>query len=325
MIMEKNRKGRPSLDLNTKLERSIAREYKVLQKLRAELLNELSRQHPSLESAQIGELIRPIMASAEEYRVWSELDNQLLSVQRHQTPKVRYEEIRLGLIRHVQKIRGDYSFVLKSRGDELNKIACDVSIESFGQLVSDSSNLSSGAQTQHLYQVSILLEKNLSGPLSLVEIKGIRTLLRKILDLIKHQRLSLLYTAPDNDRAGRPSIPLPILIIRAEQRVIDSHLQLSHLLKQVQLPILSPKTIYLKHKLNNNVGRPKLTEEQRLTRDLRKKENELNQIINSKTTPVEAQTKKANVRGRRPLSYEQKCVRLRAQIAELREKLNQCK
>lgn len=60
MIMEKNRKGRPSLDLNTKLERSIAREYKVLQKLRAELLNELSRQHPSLESAQIGELIRPL-------------------------------------------------------------------------------------------------------------------------------------------------------------------------------------------------------------------------------------------------------------------------
>lgn len=316
------KQGRPKLSEIVKLERKVAGQYIKLVELRQQLNLSVAKIHPSLSVTQQKALIQPILTVAEEYRFWSQLDNDLLAIQRHACAQTRYNQLSSTLQTLLDQLITSYELVFTLR-EELEQAKSVKQPEQISQWTDSLSTLKSQSviyQSHMLYQLAKQLRTQLCDAFQVDQVKSIRTVIRAVLVLIKHHRLSLVYQTNSVNAAGRPVIPLPIQVVRAEEDLIALFNQLTALYKYHQLKIPTPAALADKYqqKKASSLGRPKLTERQKLDKAITKKQKQIADLLDNHVQAGENDERRPLRRGRKPHTFEQKYQKLLNELSALK-------
>ncbi|MGL6259241.1 hypothetical protein [Vibrio sp. WXL210] len=331
------KQGRPKLTETVKLERKVAGQYIKLIGLRKQLRASVVKMHPSLTSAQQESLIQPILTAAEEYRFWSQLDNDLLAIQRHACAQTRFEQLNGAITRLLDQLINSYELIFFTR-QELEQAKSGQQpqqIEHWADVLNQIKSQSVITQTQRLYQLARHLHTLLNPTFQIEQVTSVRAIIRSVLILIKHYRLNVVYRCsleknqgqsiagrPSAGRplAGRPSIPLPIQVVRAEEELIVLFNQLTLLYKYHQQEIPTPRAIAEKyHRVrSSSLGRPKLSERQKLEKAIVKKQQEITNLLDTHVDSAQPETQSPPRRGRKPLTFEQKYQKLMQELSALK-------
>ncbi|MDG3086152.1 hypothetical protein P7F88_08580 [Vibrio hannami] len=105
------------------------------------------------------------------------------------------------------------------------------------------------------YRITQCLEPN-----NLDIVLGYRPFLRKALNFIVDKRIGVLFPLHRAKSPGRPKLPLPIELTRAEQALIDDYQALSNACLELQLIPLTPRQLWGKYHnpIKAKVGRKPL-------------------------------------------------------------------
>ncbi|MGL6313315.1 hypothetical protein [Vibrio sp. WXL103] len=329
------KQGRPKLTETVKLERKVAGEYIKLIGLRKQLRASVVKMHPSLTSAQQESLIQPILTAAEEYRFWSQLDNDLLAIQRHACAQTRFEQLNGAITRLLDQLINSYELIFFARQEQEQAKSGQQpqQIEHWADMLNQIKSQSVITQTQRLYQLARHLHTLLNPSFQVEQVTSVRAIIRSVLILIKHYRLNVVYRcSPDKSggqsiagrpSAGRPSIPLPIQVVRAEEELIVLFNQLTLLYKYHQQEIPTPRAIAEKyHRVrSSSLGRPKLSERQKLKKAIAKKQQEITDLLDTHVDSAQPEIKSPPRRGRRPLTFEQKYQKLMQELSALKRQI----
>ncbi|QIA65570.1 hypothetical protein GT360_18740 [Vibrio astriarenae] len=320
------KRGRPKLTETVKLERKVACQYIKLIELRNQFNVSVPKLHPTLTPSQQKALIQPIFSVAEEYRFWSQLDNDLLAIQRHSCPKTRFDQSSVEILARLDQLIISYELVISSRQqlEQQSSLAVPNDFELWIELVNQLKLQPFDTQTHQLYQLARFLYGLLYPSFQIDQVKQIRTIIRTVLDLIKHHRLSMVYHITPPNVTGRPTIPLPIQVVRAEEELITQFNKLSTLYKFHQLKIPTPKSIAAKYSdaQLSTLGRPKLSERQKLEQAILRREKELIDLTDKHSAQPELQKVTAARRGRKPMTYQERHKKLTQQITTLKTQLH---
>jgi len=313
--------GRPKRDPLLNLEQAVARSYASVVTWRAEFRKVLEMQYPQLSENQYHELSQPIFSIAEEYNYWSKVDGLLLGLQRSSRFNEQLKLKRESISNTINDMAIRYHWVLSARDAHQHKILIDLEqVEATIEEINALNLHSSATQSIYLYALTQKIQSALLNKLDKNTTLIIRRLIRVALQLIRHYRLGLLYQNASQTKAGRPTLPIPILLNREEQNLIEHYLDLRELYRQRQLIQLTPEQLWNKHKTvleKSGVGRPSLSEKEKTARLLASCQQKLVKLRCMDEDQTPQATTGLVKRGRRPETKAEKIRKLVEKISKL--------
>lgn len=315
-------RGRPTRSPIENYQSHVAKRYQELQKLRKQFAIELKRRYPKLSSASLADIEQLILATAEEYRLWSAVDNQLLAIQRHKEPIKQFAVQRDKINALLVQLRQTYQLILSQRDQEVLPYEthwCDASSEFIIQKLSRIEMQAANAQTATLCGVTMWFETQCLQPMNLATVQRHRSILRTALNYMVSNRIGVLFPLIKANSPGRPKLPLPVELVRAEQALIDDYQSLSNACHERQLTPEPPVKIWRKYyaTTKKKVGRKPLNKKQKIRRDLLKLEQQLRELEQNQPAMKDVGREPRTQRGRKPLTYEQKKQKLQEKIQTL--------
>ncbi|MDF2154598.1 hypothetical protein [Vibrio sp. CAU 1672] len=318
--------GRPKRDPMDNCEQHVAKSYDALVSLRQEFNEELTRQFPALSPESRADVAQLVLAAAEEYRLWSSVDNQLLSIQRHHTPTEQLTAKSTAIGAKVAQLAQTYQLIFIHRNGEPFREDCflHADYETVRQQLVTLSYQPLAIQTPVLYAFALWIERQAGSVTFSPDVPQLRRLLRLALLAILNHRLGMVYKRTAQPKVGRPELPLPVAVVRAEQAVIDDYKKLSAACMEKQLIPLSPEQLWIKHRQTapkTKIGRKPLNPQQTIQRDLRQMRQQLARLEASKAEIIAKEQVSQGKKGRKPTPYRKRHHSLTSKIAELEKRL----
>ncbi|EJE4168350.1 hypothetical protein M3895_003735 [Vibrio parahaemolyticus] len=317
-----NKRGRPNSAPLIKQQRHVAKRYQDLLNVRQKFNLELKQHYPDLNPAELSDVAQLVLATAEEYRLWSEIDNRLLAIQRHKDPETQFLLQSEKLQQNLVQLQTTYQLILCQRNQPIlpsKKYWRHANNETINKAISYLSYQPANEQTVTLYGFALWFKAQCAEYEEKCAVKTWRTLIRKGLGHIIEKRIGLIYPIHNAKTAGRPKLPTPVDLVRAEQALIDDYQELAITYRALQILPLTPEQVWRnqQHSKIKKVGRKPLSERQIALRKRRKLEEQLRELERNKKAILAAESERVAVRGRKPLTYQQLRSRLLEKIQAL--------
>ncbi|WP_087016113.1 hypothetical protein [Thaumasiovibrio subtropicus] len=321
-----SRRGRPARDELESHQIEVARLFDQFKSQRQNFESNIRDAYPNLSLEQRRELRHAILGIAEELRLWLELDNYLLAVQRHAEPPQRLIELRPQLALTFGRLKGMYRLIALSSHEAVESVRAIFNDDYFAHLQTDDIKaiiefelplLSADEQSMWLGGYAAYLTqvaKSHHGDNTYNGAITMRERFRHVLLFIQHQRLAKLYAMQRQAKPGRPSVPQPVILLRAEQELFDAHQHYRSLANQRHIRPLSADELWQQHQRylrQQSAGRKQMTPYQKLIN------RELQLSADLHALPTSESTTNMTGRGRRPKTLAEKRLAIQAELESI--------
>lgn len=336
--------GRPKREAIDTLEITLAKNYQAYMTLGEQFIKELERQYPGLNSDKKVQLKHLIYSVAEEHRLWSDIDNLLLSVQRHKKPNHQYDEVRDNLLIAFTQLKSIYSLILKT---ELitNTLALPRLEQQFN--IGDNNMTTSHWVKSDLHKVSAYeqakwfslmcddLQVSLNNDVAnsdliLDQIKNIRLIIRAILLSLSTFKIEPLFRSQTQRSAGRPTLPLPTQLLRLEDLLLNSYRSYRLACQRLHRQSLNSHQVWELHKSSiesKSLGRKAMSPLRALINQQLSLETELYCLTKDKDHIIKEinrkNERKTSAKGRPALTYDQRLTKVEQQLHEVNSLIKQ--
>ena len=284
-MMNTHQRGRPTLSPIVKLGKHVVRDYQDYVSLNLRYQAQLRQHYPEHNAEQLALINADIISASEEYKIWSSIDNLMLSAQRHSDPFQQWQSVNEKVLGNVQQLISLYQLRIRSLPSQPRSIlVCDFADQlwlheqAFSQkgipqtLISQPvstwiestlvkatvfqqndwfytfiENFKSGIRESSgtLLNDSKSLNHFWSDDTSFVfeRIKHQRKVIRLLMLHIIDNKIDSLLPRQSQSSAGRPALPLPVLLMRQEQVLQDTYLEYRHTCHTHNQPALSIETL----------------------------------------------------------------------------------
>lgn len=275
-MMNTHQRGRPKLSPVLKLAKHVVKSYQDYVSLNLRYQDQLRQHYPKHNAEQLALINAGIISASEEYKIWSSIDNLMLSAQRHSAPIQQWQSIQEKVLSNVQQLFSLYQLRIKSLPSQPRSIlVCDVTAqlwvyEQAGSQKVISQTVSpwlentlfkatSFQQDDWFYTVTegfkssikelngtfLNVSENLNSfwsddtSLVLDRIKHQRKIIRLLMLHIIEHKIDSLLPRQAQSTAGRPALPLSVQLMRQEQVLQDTYLKYRHACHAHNQPALS--------------------------------------------------------------------------------------
>ncbi|WP_061038390.1 hypothetical protein [Vibrio coralliirubri] len=394
-MMNTPQRGRPTLSPVVKLAKHVVKDYQDYVSLNLRYQAQLRQLYPEHNAEQLALINADITSASEEYKIWSSIDNLMLSAQRHSDPTQQWQSIQEKVLGNVQQLISLYQLRIRSLPAQPRSIlVCDFADQlwihepAFSQKGTSQTVISQTliSQTVNPWLKSTLVEatgfqqddwfytvtenfkssiRELNGALLngsesfnhfwsddtsfvLERIKHQRKVIRLLMLHIIDKKIDSLLPRQAQSSAGRPALPLPLLLMRQEQALQDTYLEYRHACHAHNQPALGIETLAAKALEKNNkattqtkAGRKPMSELQKLVNQslvledqILCQEHQLNErtIDYSKLKPNQSSDVESGStidkpvkRGRPTLSPQDQIARLKAKLDNINQTIEHLK
>ncbi|CDT20690.1 hypothetical protein [Vibrio coralliirubri] len=394
-MMNTHQRGRPTLSPVVKLAKHVVKDYQDYVSLNLRYQAQLRQLYPEHNAEQLALINADIISASEEYKIWSSIDNLMLSAQRHSDPTQQWQSIQEKILGNVQQLISLYQLRIRSLPAQPRSIlVCDfadqlwlheqavtqkeisqkgISQTGISQTVSPwlESTLVKATvfqQDDWFYTVTESLKagiRDLNGALLngseslnnflsddtsfvLERIKHQRKIIRLLMLHIIDNKIDSLLPRQAQSSAGRPTLPLPVQLMRQEQALQDTYLEYRkacHAHNQAALSIetLSAKALEKNSKATTQTktGRKPMSELQKLVNQslvledqilcqehqLKERIIDCSKLKSNQSSDVESGSAidKPVKRGRPTLSPQDQIARLKTKFDNINQAIEQLK
>ncbi|MFZ3407998.1 hypothetical protein [Vibrio chagasii] len=113
-MMNTHQRGRPTLSPVVKLAKHVVKDYQDYVSLNLRYQAQLRQLYPEHNAEQLALINADIISASEEYKVWSRIDNLMLSAQRHSDPIKQWQSIQVKVLGNVQQLISLYQLRVRS-------------------------------------------------------------------------------------------------------------------------------------------------------------------------------------------------------------------
>ncbi|WP_086774240.1 hypothetical protein [Vibrio coralliirubri] len=113
-MMNTHQRGRPTLSPVVKLAKHVVKDYQDYVSLNLRYQAQLRQLYPEHNAEQLALINADIISASEEYKIWSSIDNLMLSAQRHSDPTQRWQSIQEKVLDNVQQLISLYQLRIRS-------------------------------------------------------------------------------------------------------------------------------------------------------------------------------------------------------------------
>lgn len=390
-MMNTHQRGRPALSPIVKLAKHVVKDYQDYVSLNLRYQAQLRQLYPENNAEQLALINADIISASEEYKIWSSIDNLMLSAQRHSDPIKQWQSIQEKVLGNVQQLIGLYQLRIRSLPAQPRSIlVCDfadqlwlheqapfsqkrISQKEISQTVTSwlESTLVKATgfqQDDWFYTVTENFKssiRELNGALLndseslnhfwsddtsfvLERIKHQRKVIRLLMLHIIDNKIDSLLPRQAQSSAGRPTLPLPVQLMRQEQALQDTYLEYRQACHAHNQPALSIETLAAKALEKNSkattqtkAGRKPMSELQKLVNQslvledqILCQEHQLNErtidcskLKSNQSSDVESGSAidKPVKRGRPTLSPQDQIARLKVKLDNINQAIEQLK
>ncbi|MGF1851090.1 hypothetical protein L4C44_04255 [Vibrio satsumensis] len=384
-MMNTHQRGRPTLSPIVKLGKHVVRDYQDYVSLNLRYQAQLRQHYPEHNAEQLALINADIISASEEYKIWSSIDNLMLSAQRHSDPFQQWQSVNKKVLGNVQQLISLYQLRIRSLPSQPSSIlVCDFadqlwlhekafSQKGISQTVSTwiestlvkatvfqqndwfytvIENFKSGIRESSgtLLNDSKILNNFWSDDTSFVfeRIKHQRKVIRLLMLHIIDNKIDSLLPRQSQSSAGRPALPLPVLLMRQEQVLQDTYLEYRHTCHTHNQPALSIETLSANTLEKNNkattqtkAGRKPMSELQKLVNQSLVLEDQIlcqehqldehtidfSRLKSNQSSHIESSSTidKAVKRGRPTRSPQDQIARLKAKLDNINQAIEQLK
>ncbi|MEZ8149478.1 hypothetical protein AB6E95_01665 [Vibrio splendidus] len=390
-MMNTHQRGRPALSPVVKLAKHVVKDYQDYVSLNLRYQAQLRQLYPENNAEQLALINADIISASEEYKIWSSIDNLMLSAQRHSDPIKQWQSIQEKVLGNVQQLIGLYQLRIRSLPAQPRSIlVCDfadqlwlheqapfsqkrISQKEISQTVTSwlESTLVKATgfqQDDWFYTVTENFKssiRELNGALLndseslnhfwsddtsfvLERIKHQRKVIRLLMLHIIDNKIDSLLPRQAQSSAGRPTLPLPVQLMRQEQALQDTYLEYRQACHAHNQPALSIETLAAKALEKNSkattqtkAGRKPMSELQKLVNQslvledqILCQEHQLNErtidcskLKSNQSSDVESGSAidKPVKRGRPTLSPQDQIARLKVKLDNINQAIEQLK
>ncbi|MCK8079743.1 hypothetical protein [Vibrio sp. 1CM24A] len=394
-MMKTHQRGRPTLSPVVKLAKHVIKDYQDYVSLNLRYQAQFRQHYPDHNAEQLALIDADIISASEEYKIWSSIDNLMLSAQRHSDPIKQWQSIQEKVLGNVQQLISLYQLRIRSLPAQPRSIlVCDFADQLWlhEQAVTQKGISQKGisqtviSQTVNPWLESTLVKatgfqqddwfytvtenfkssiRELNGALLndskslnhfwsddtsfvLERIKHQRKVIRLLMLHIIDNKIDSLLPRQAQSSAGRPTLPLPVQLMRQEQALQDTHLEYRQACHAHNQPALSIETLAAKALEKNSkattqtkAGRKPMSELQKLVNQslvledqILCQEHQLNErtidcskLKSNQSSDVESGSAidKPVKRGRPTLSPQHQITRLKAKLDNINQAIEQLK
>ncbi|CDT82957.1 Hypothetical protein VCR15J2_70096 [Vibrio coralliirubri] len=282
-MMNTHQRGRPALSPVVKLAKHVVKDYQDYVSLNLRYQAQLRQHYPEHNAEQLALINADIISASEEYKIWSCIDNLMLSAQRHSDPIQQWQSIQDKVLGNVQQLISLYQLRIRSLPAQPRSIlVCDFADQlwlheqAFSQkgilqtvnpwLKSTLVEAAGFQQDDWFYTVTENLKssiRELNGALLngseslrhfwsddtsfvLERIKHQRKVIRLLMLHIIDNKIDSLLPRQAQSSAGRPALPLSVQLMRQEQALQDTYLEYRHACHAHNQPALGIETLAAK-------------------------------------------------------------------------------
>ncbi|CDU04207.1 Hypothetical protein VCR12J2_640101 [Vibrio coralliirubri] len=125
-MMNAHQRGRPTLSPVVKLAKHVVKSYQDYVSLNLRYQAQLRQLYPEHNAEQVAVINADIISTSEEYKIWSSIDNLMLSAQRHSDPIKQWQSIQEKVLDNVQQLISLYQLRVRSLPSQPRSIlVCD--------------------------------------------------------------------------------------------------------------------------------------------------------------------------------------------------------
>ncbi|PMO73218.1 hypothetical protein [Vibrio splendidus] len=389
-MMNTHQRGRPTLSPVVKLAKHVVKDYQDYVSLNLRYQAQLRQLYPEHNAEQLALINADIISASEEYKIWSSIDNLMLSAQRHSDPTQQWQSIQEKVLDNVQQLISLYQLRIRSLPAQPRSIlVCDfadqlwlheqavtqkeisqtlVSQTVTSWLESTLVKATGFQQDDWFYTVTENFKssiRELNGALLndskslnhfwsddtsfvLERIKHQRKVIRLLMLHIIDNKIDSLLPRQAQSSAGRPTLPLPVQLMRQEQALQDTYLEYRQACHAHNQPALSIETLAAKALEKNSkattqtkAGRKPMSELQKLVNQslvledqilcqeyqLKERTIDCSKLKSNQNSDVESGSAidKPVKKGRPTLSPQDQIARLKAKLDNINQAIEQLK
>ncbi|MEG3695855.1 hypothetical protein V5098_22330 [Vibrio coralliirubri] len=113
-MMNTHQRGRPTLSPVVKLAKHVVKDYQDYVSLNLRYQAQFRQHYPDHNAEQLALINANIISASEEYKIWSSIDNLMLSAQRHSDPIKQWQSIQEKVLGNVQQLISLYQLRIRS-------------------------------------------------------------------------------------------------------------------------------------------------------------------------------------------------------------------
>ncbi|CDU14385.1 MULTISPECIES: hypothetical protein [Vibrio] len=113
-MMNTHQRGRPALSPVVKLAKHVVKDYQDYVSLNLRYQAQLRQLYPEHNAEQLALINADIISASEEYKIWSSIDNLMLSAQRHSDPIQQWQSIQEKVLGNVLQLISLYQLRIRS-------------------------------------------------------------------------------------------------------------------------------------------------------------------------------------------------------------------
>ncbi|MFA0677218.1 hypothetical protein AB4567_23125, partial [Vibrio sp. 10N.222.51.A6] len=113
-MMKTHQRGRPTLSPVVKLAKHVVKDYQDYVSLNLRYQAQFRQHYPDHNAEQLALINADIISASEEYKIWSSIDNLMLSAQRHSDPIKQWQSTQEKVLGNVQQLISLYQLRIRS-------------------------------------------------------------------------------------------------------------------------------------------------------------------------------------------------------------------
>ncbi|CDU02934.1 Hypothetical protein VCR14J2_300325 [Vibrio coralliirubri] len=113
-MMNTHQRGRPTLSPVVKLAKHVVKDYQDYVSLNLRYQAQFRQHYPDHNAEQLALINADIISASEEYKIWSSIDNLMLSAQRHSDPIKQWQSIQEKVLGNAQQLISLYQLRIRS-------------------------------------------------------------------------------------------------------------------------------------------------------------------------------------------------------------------
>ncbi|WP_135384253.1 hypothetical protein [Vibrio tasmaniensis] len=113
-MMNTHQRGRPTLSPVVKLAKHVVKDYQDYVSLNLRYQAQFRQHYPDHKAEQLALINADIISASEEYKIWSSIDNLMLSAQRHSDPIKQWQSTQEKVLGNVQQLISLYQLRIRS-------------------------------------------------------------------------------------------------------------------------------------------------------------------------------------------------------------------
>ncbi|MDH5905712.1 hypothetical protein L8S00_20225 [Vibrio splendidus] len=113
-MMNTHQRGRPTLSPVVKLAKHVVKDYRDYVSLNLRYQAQFRQHYPDHNAEQLALINADIISASEEYKIWSSIDNLMLSAQRHSDPIQQWQSIQEKVLGNVLQLISLYQLRIRS-------------------------------------------------------------------------------------------------------------------------------------------------------------------------------------------------------------------